>query len=124
MKDIKGDGRTEDIPKLWRQFFNVNAVETRNLQNHNDGKGVSIQMKVAASLWPRLYKGSKQRLVELDDHSQDGRSHPMHVSCLKLARILFDDCRLDHDATVVAKQNGKAALLPCEAELRHPTGSH
>ena len=26
--------------------------------------------------------------------------------------------------TVVAKQNGKAALLPCEAKLRHPTGSH
>ena len=52
MKVIRGDGRTEDIPKLWRQFFNVNAVETRNSKFDyritTDGKGVSIQMKVAS----------------------------------------------------------------------------
>ena len=46
------DGREEDIPALWRKFFNVNSVETRRARFDNriltDGKGVSIQIRVSS----------------------------------------------------------------------------
>ena len=54
IQKIAGDGRNEDMESLWRSYFNVNAVETRSSKFDNrittDGKGVSIQMKVAADV--------------------------------------------------------------------------
>jgi len=47
MQAIKGDGRAEDHRAIWDKFFNVKAVETRNVRFDEriltDGKGVSIQ---------------------------------------------------------------------------------
>jgi hypothetical protein len=47
---LKGDGRNEDHMPIWKRYFNINAVETRNARFDEriltDGKGVSIQRRM------------------------------------------------------------------------------
>lgn len=53
LEKIKGDGRSENHRELWAKYFNLKAVETRRAgfdeRILTDGKGVSIQRRVAGA---------------------------------------------------------------------------
>ena len=110
MQSIKGDGRAEDHRAIWDKFFNVKAVETRNVlfdeRILTDGTGVSIQ---------------RRRRVERDeDDVADARRTTFEASRQECLVAIGEDGEAGDDSlrpVLVGVDPGMGDIVTCASSI-------